>query len=117
MSASPENRESFLIPEEEWPVVEWTLQDRDFSFRWDDTVIRTFYINDGEFDYILHRASPEECILIMCNDSKDKQKLAKTLVKNRFKLYSSPFLEEGDLQTFEQSLKGTLISAGFAFQE
>ena len=98
MSTSPEDQESFLIPDEERPVVVCTVRGSEVVMTWSNTLIRKFTINDGEFDYIFHRIAEKDGLVIMCNGSEDGRKLTEYLEEGLFPVQTNPVLGENDIE-------------------
>lgn len=88
--SAPENIGDFL-PEAS-PVVNLKLGNEEYSLSWDNTLLRTYLVGDGQYDHLIHQ-TPNGDHLFFLFDGDEGDMLKAYLEQNRFPIRVDPIVD------------------------
>ncbi|HUD05380.1 MAG TPA: hypothetical protein VMR18_00450 [Candidatus Saccharimonadales bacterium] len=94
MTAIPESVSPVASgPEYTGPTVEFDLGEETFSLTWGDTVLRTFFLEEGEYDHILH-SLPDGRFIAFSIKMLGLEEVKELLIEKNYTQKKSPTLDQ-----------------------
>lgn len=101
---SPEGAEPLLPPEAEMPHLAMKVGRESYCLTWQNTVLRTFAVGGGEFDYVFHELGDDQGVYLFFSRVEAGPFIKEFLEDNCYPIRHDPMLDEITINLYSKTL-------------
>jgi hypothetical protein len=105
---SPEGSEPLLPPEEERPRLDMKVGTESYTLTWENTVLRTFAVGNGEFDYVFHELDDNRGVYLFFSQLEVGPPIKEFLEENCYPIRHDPMLDAITINLYSNALSSQI---------